>query len=642
MLLGVLHYMCGLSLINCRFVLRTLRKIVQLAYLSQGQMLFDDQQVLNSLPTDARKVFKRFDVESDTLSFVCCPKCFKCYSFDPGDPESYPVRCTNKPTISSDACNRTLRKARTIRGVEYSRPTRQFIYHDMKKWVGRLLSRPGMEDVLDRKYSPSLAPEDAPEGFCDDILGAPGLQNFMGPDKKTPFLVSPGNLVFSLAMDGFNPYRMMQAGKKVSVGAIYMVCLNLPPEIRYRFENMYLVGVIPGPSEPSLDQINYMLEPLVTDLLKFWDSGVHYSHTPNYPLGRRIHCAVIPLICDLPAARKMSGFASYSALHFCSICMQTLDQIDDTDPSKWKRRTCKQHRKWAKEWQQASSTAAREKLVEKNGVRYSQLLELPYWDPILFTLVDSMHAFFLGNLKRHCREIWGMDIMLADGDGAWVDPCPGSSSLPSESDIKRAWRHLRKSSAAMVSRELTVPILQHLCRETQTLPEARYMYKKKRLVAALIQYVSLSIIFHTSGLISSQRINRGWFDKDGKLIESDLDLPVESIADQVEEAKEALRTFSKSAFNRAYSKQVLARLWASIKACSFTEANKEKKQDLVDELIKWVRYSLSLRIIGLLTSYKESGRRVDRFGWQNIEPCIQAFATPDDEKDGSSRQGCHC
>lgn len=289
-------------------------------------------------------------------------------------------------------------------------------------------------------------------------------------------------------MDGFNPYRNIQAGKKVSVGAIYMVCLNLPPEIRYRFENMYLVGVIPGPSEPSLDQINHMLKPLVDDLLQFWSRGIFYPRTPRHPAGRRIHIAMIPLVCDLPAARQMGGFASYGCIHFCSMCTLRLREIDNTDVTNWTRRTGEEHRRRAEEWKDAGSKE-REKLFIKHGVRYSELLRLPYWDPVLFTLVDSMHAFFLIDLRRHCRDVWGMDVKLADGDGSWVDPGPQAPSAPSDLDIRLAWRRLETQSEKILNTRTSLSILQHLCRETHTLPEARHMKHKARLVAALKQYV---------------------------------------------------------------------------------------------------------------------------------------------------------
>lgn len=39
--------------------------------------------------------------------------------------------------------------------------------------------------------------------------------------------------------------------------------------MRYKRENMILVGLIPGPHEPGHD-INSFLKPLVTDLSKLW------------------------------------------------------------------------------------------------------------------------------------------------------------------------------------------------------------------------------------------------------------------------------------------------------------------------------------------------------------------------------------
>ena len=49
-----------------------------------------------------------------------------------------------------------------------------------------------------------------------------------------------------------------------------MSILNLPRESRFKQENTILVGLIPGPHEPSRD-INTFLKPLVDDLLKLWE-----------------------------------------------------------------------------------------------------------------------------------------------------------------------------------------------------------------------------------------------------------------------------------------------------------------------------------------------------------------------------------
>ena len=53
-------------------------------------------------------------------------------------------------------------------------------------------------------------------------------------------------------------------------GAIYLTVMNLPRSIRNKKENILLAGLIPGPQEPEHD-LNSFLEPLVEDLLHFWD-----------------------------------------------------------------------------------------------------------------------------------------------------------------------------------------------------------------------------------------------------------------------------------------------------------------------------------------------------------------------------------
>jgi hypothetical protein len=169
-------------------------------------------------------------------------------------------------------------------------------------------------------------------------------------------------------MDGFNPFIMKEAGKKVSVEAIYMVLLNLPVEICYQVENMFLVGIIPGPKEPSLEQINHVLAPLVDDLLHFWKPGVFIKQTAHYFSGHMCLAALIPVICDLPAARQISGMPSHAAIHFCSFCKLPLYNIDNLDVKSWPTCTWVEHRQSACTWKNATSAGARLKLYHQNGV----------------------------------------------------------------------------------------------------------------------------------------------------------------------------------------------------------------------------------------------------------------------------------
>jgi len=295
-----------------------------------------------------------------------------------------------------------------------------------------------MEDMLDRDVSPSQ------DGIMRDIWDAPELHDLVGSDGK-PFIRSDGSegrYVFSFCMDGFNPFHLKQAGKKASVVAMYMICLNLPPEERYKLENMFLVGIIPGPHEPKKEEINHLLSPLVDDFLDSYHHGVWYSRTRNYKHGRYARSALVLVVCDTPASRQVTGRTSATSTHFCPYCNLPHREIKNIDPKTWHLRTDVDHRIWANEWLQASTEEERDTLFARHGVRYSEFLRLPYWSPIRHTAVDSMHLFFLILFKRHCVDIWGMDSKMDDGDGTVADPV--SPALLSSVEVQNAFIALRR------------------------------------------------------------------------------------------------------------------------------------------------------------------------------------------------------
>ena len=97
---------------------------------------------------------------------------------------------------------------------------------------------------------------------------------------------------------------------------IYLAFMNLPRNMRFKRENIVIIGLIPGPSEPPKN-INTYLAPLVSDLLRLWH-GVEFS---TYNAGTCvIRCALLNIACDLPAGRKACGFLSFSANLGCSGC----------------------------------------------------------------------------------------------------------------------------------------------------------------------------------------------------------------------------------------------------------------------------------------------------------------------------------
>ncbi|KAG2054413.1 hypothetical protein BDR06DRAFT_825917, partial [Suillus hirtellus] len=106
-------------------------------------------------------------------------------------------------------------------------------------------------------------------------------------------------LAWSLLMDWFNPHRNETSGKKKLVGSIVMGLLNLPPSLQYKPENMYLVGIIPGPREPALEEINHFLCPVIEFFLPSWKDRMWFTRTHEHAEGRLSRSVILVAINDL-------------------------------------------------------------------------------------------------------------------------------------------------------------------------------------------------------------------------------------------------------------------------------------------------------------------------------------------------------
>ena len=62
-----------------------------------------------------------------------------------------------------------------------------------------------------------------------------------------------------------------------STGAVYLTIANNPRGKRNRPEETMLVVVIAGPSEPTQEQLNRILEPMVNDLRKLYMGEVFHT-----------------------------------------------------------------------------------------------------------------------------------------------------------------------------------------------------------------------------------------------------------------------------------------------------------------------------------------------------------------------------
>ena len=167
---------------------------------------------------------------------------------------------------------------------------------------------------------------------------------------------------------------------------------------------VFTTGIIPGPNEPPGD-INTFLQPLVDDLIQLWN-GV-----PSPEGSHSIRAALIAVTADLPAMRKLTQFLGHKANLGCSRCKFRAEREPGTVGASGRMcyftpsHGCPQRKhsevvRQGDEYKAASTKTAALAIAKKNGVRYSELMRLPYIDIVRMSTTDPMHTFLLGMVRR--------------------------------------------------------------------------------------------------------------------------------------------------------------------------------------------------------------------------------------------------
>ena len=301
-----------------------------------------------------------------------------------------------------------LKKVKTSSGEFLSVPLKVFCYRSVILAIEQFVRKPGNIDIFNHWRTRNI-----PAGIMGDIYDGAVWKSFLSVDGKE-FFSCRYSLGLLINVDWFQPYKHVQ----YSLGAIYMAVLNFPRSLRYRRENMILVGVIPGPHEPSL-HINSFLEPLVQDLLKLWQ-GIEMQTSEGAQI---VRAAVLCNSSDIPATRKVGGFVGHGAKKGCSRCLKSFpvssfgDKADYSgfDPEVWPCRSVEEHREKGFEWKHSKTLSARHKIEQEYGARFSELLRLPYFDTVRFSVVDPMHNILLGTTKLMVA-IWKEHGLLSPND----------------------------------------------------------------------------------------------------------------------------------------------------------------------------------------------------------------------------------
>ena len=206
-------------------------------------------------------------------------------------------------------------------------------------------------------------------------------------------------------MINFDFFQPIKHRKDYSVGVLYLVLLNLPRHLQFKWENVIVVGIVPSlDGEPK--SLNEFLQPAVDELQARW-KGVRLKSSSLSSIPLKFCAALLSILADIPAARKLCSFKGHSAHRGCSYFLKEFPggfgekkDYSGFDRENWQHCTDQQHRSNARRLQSCKTVTGRSKLSQEFGITHrSCLLDLKYFDIIRFCTVDPMHNLFLGTAK---------------------------------------------------------------------------------------------------------------------------------------------------------------------------------------------------------------------------------------------------
>ena len=257
--------------------------------------------------------FACFD-HDNFIKYAVCPKCSKLYDMkDCTETDHRGKRavkhCKHKQYPRSKTCGAPLAKKVVLNnGAEELYPLKVYCYNSVKEKLQEMLMRDNFPQLCE-----SWRDHQTQEGYLADITDGQVWKDFQTVDGE-PFLSAPRNYMFMLNFDFFQPIKHRN---DYSVGVLYLANLNLPRSVRFKWENIIVVGIIPGlDKEPA--SLNEFLVPLVKEMKVLWNGVYLKSSLCRLPL--RFRAAIVCISCDVPAARKLCGFKSHNSHRGCSKC----------------------------------------------------------------------------------------------------------------------------------------------------------------------------------------------------------------------------------------------------------------------------------------------------------------------------------
>ncbi|XP_048255122.1 uncharacterized protein LOC125381851 [Haliotis rufescens] len=397
--------------------------------------------VAKIFPTSLYMAKKLLNIQCDNFTkYIVCPNCCALYAYTSVihvvDGTEVAMKCTNMVYSCRAAgksgrkqgkvhCNATLVKEVCLKGgkIHFS-PLKVFCYSGIIETLQRFLLRPKFLDKCNMWRHRNV-----PSNLFGDVYDGEIWKSFY-EHGGTDFLSQPHHFGGMLNVDWFQPFDRRS---DISVGALYMVLMNLPRDERFKRENCLLVGIIPALSKEP-ESLNSFLTPLVTELKALWNGVLMEVQGSSASVS--VKMALMCASADIPAARKLCGFMGHGATQGCSHCTKPLwsNGIRDCGlPNlvQWPSRNREDHLRCASK-ASAATCLTKKKQVEKfSGYRYTALLELPYFEPSRMSAIDPMHNLFLGTAKKLFGH-WVEKEILSSGNLSEISSKIQSINVTSE------------------------------------------------------------------------------------------------------------------------------------------------------------------------------------------------------------------
>lgn len=397
----VLHARHRVSVAALNLLLFTVR----LVFVTLG--VLDPTSSVNDFRSFAT-VLSRVDMKVD--HFVKYPLCVRCHHLAP--PESAPDYVCPKcdlalfwnRTRANRLLNRPLRARKRVGIASLSEQIASVLYDDT------------VQQALEKQES-----QQRRAGVYRNCYDGKVMQNLRGVDGRRFFGPGPREknelrIAMTLSIDAFKPTNTTFADNH-STTAVSWSFASL--DVAQRYEHMIVTSVIPGPNEPTAEQLQEHLVLPVNDLIDLYERGIRV-YSPGHPEGRLVRVVLIAVICDHPALCRVCGFADKNHNNApCTKCKITQKDIKTGASvcTSFVPRDGAEHKRRAWEWRSLPESK-REAYFKEHGTRWFELARLSYFDPVRMTVIDPMHCLLLGVVKCLWYEVWikGTKALRANTD----------------------------------------------------------------------------------------------------------------------------------------------------------------------------------------------------------------------------------